>query len=93
LTEFLTKSNSTLTQSKKLVGQAYYNTNFVNKNLWLPTKLSNISNTETLSYLNTLNTLAYPNFFFENKLNIFKVSNLTKSSDLINLNYLENSRL
>ena len=93
LTEFLTKNNNSLTQSKKLIGQSYYSPNFINKNLWLPTKLSNMSNTETLSYINNLNNLTYPNLFGSSELNTSKPANLTRSQDLINLNFIENSRL
>ena len=93
LTEFLTKNNNSLTQSKKLIGQSYYSHNFINKNLWLPTKLSNMSNTETLSYINNLNNLTYPNLFGSSELNTSKPANLTRSQDLINLNFIENSRL
>lgn len=81
------------TQSKKLLGHTFYNNNFSNKNLWLPTKLSNMTTNETLSYVNNLSKFLYPTTHSSQQTNKFTQNSLLKNTNLINLNFFENSRL
>jgi hypothetical protein len=93
LTEFLNRNNNMFTQSKKLLGHTFYNNNFSNKNLWLPTKLSNMTTNETLSYVNNLSKFLYPTTHSSQQTNKFTQNSLLKNTNLINLNFFENSRL
>lgn len=93
LTEFLNKNTNAFTQSKKLLGLSHYNNALTNKNLWLPTKLSNLSNTEALSYINNLNNTLYPSIATKLNSDILINNQALKPSLLLNLNFFENSRI
>lgn len=93
LTEFLTKNTNAFTQSKKLLGLSNYNNNFSNKNIWLASKLSNLNNTETLSYINNLNSSLYPTTVNNSDYNFSTHTPILKKSSLYNLNFFENSRI
>lgn len=93
LTEFLTKNTNSFTQSKKLLGLSNYNNSFSNKNIWLASKLSNLNNTEALSYINNLNSSLYPTTINSLDYNFSINSSPLKTSNLLNLNFFENSRI
>jgi hypothetical protein len=65
------------------------NKDFTDKTLWLPTKLSKLSTTESYSYFNKL-TNYYNNSNYSNK---FLNSNELNSNNFNNLNFFENSRI
>jgi len=93
LTEFLTKNTNAFTQSKKLLGLSNYNNNFSNKNIWIASKLSNLNNTETLSYINNLNSSLYPTTVNNSDYNFSTYTPILKNSTLHNLTFFENSRI
>ena len=93
LTEFLTKNTNIFTQSKKLLGLTNYDNNFSNKNIWLASKLSNLNNTESLSYINNLNNPLYPTTLSNSHRNSSTNTSPLKASNLLNLNFFENSRM
>ena len=93
LTEFLTRNTNAFTQSKKLLGLSNYNNNFSNKNIWLASKLSNLNNTETLSYINNLNSSLYPTAVNNLDYSFSANTSTLKKSTLSNLNFFENSRI
>jgi hypothetical protein len=92
LTESLTKNSNLFTQSKKLLGLNPYSNTSTSKNLWLPTKLSNLNSTESLSYINNSINSLYPSLLTKNH-NYNILFNQDNSSFLLNLNFFENSRL
>lgn len=81
------------TQSKKLLGVGNYNNSFSGKNLWLPTKLSNLNNAETLSYMNNLNNSLYPSILNNGLHNSMASNSTIKSPSILNLNLFEHSRM
>jgi hypothetical protein len=88
LTESITNNSFLITQAKKLIGVSLFDKNFTGKTLWVPTKSSNLSSTETSLYFNN---------FFKNPLTAGDNTEFLKSSNLYstnfnNLNFFENSR-
>lgn len=89
LNESVMSNSFLLTQTKKLLGSGLLDKNFSNKTLWLPTKLSKMSSSESVVYLNNL-TRQLTN---QNTQELFLGSSYLTSNSFKNLNFFENSRL